>query len=166
MAYYMFHVKHETYNMQIIQLQRVFKLSVEPFNASKCSCWFLPKVDPWNCDREVQWRVKLVLTSGQLYHQLRHCLHKVGMTHLHQTLQSSLHVGHTNLAGVHHVLAQGGLEAFPQGGTEWSSPRARIHDNRYILMLDLKKWKVEIPIHHVLILEHTFWILCALNWES
>ena len=43
-----------------------------------------------------------------------------------------------NDAGVHHVLAQGGLEAFPQGGTEWSCPRARIYDNRYIL-LDLKK---------------------------
>ena len=49
--------------------------------------------------------------------------------------------GLNNLAGVHHMLAQGGLEAFPQGGTERSRPRARIHDNRYTF-LDLKKTSI------------------------
>ena len=67
-------------DMTNIQLSRVFQLSVDPFKVSTCSCWFLARLIletvtgrcRLNSNFKV-WqvktgRIKLVLTSGQLYH--------------------------------------------------------------------------------------------------
>ena len=67
-------------DMTNIQLSRVFQLSVDPFKVSTCSCWFLPRLiletvtgrcrlnSNFKVWQAKTGRIKLVLTSGQLYH--------------------------------------------------------------------------------------------------